>query len=31
MEDFGWGEILVLWALGMGVVYVGLHILTKFR
>jgi hypothetical protein len=31
MEDFGWGEILVLWSLVMGVVYVGLHLLTKFR
>jgi len=28
MEDLGWGEMLVLWALIMGVVYVGLHLLT---
>jgi hypothetical protein len=31
MEDLGWGEILVLGTLFMGVVYVALQLLTKFR
>ena len=30
MEDLGYGEILVLSSLVMSVVYVGLHLLTKF-